>query len=384
MGSDLEQRPTEEYRWWAEVNGRLAAGETLSRGTVREALDRMLGHLEDPSYLVPILGFCAAFTTRGNWKGYTDEEIAGLADGIESLKAFRYPLREDRSLVFVMGSGGDTLKTFNISTGAAMVAAAAGAVAPKVGGPTVTSQTGSARVAEALGFNLKAPQELLMQAIEAYRFAFFRLNEQYPWIEAIEAMRQLPFASAIFTFFSPLRIAVMAGLNPLDACRGVKGLPYPHLEMAGIVRVLAERGYERALMACGLGPTPEISIDELSVVGSTKVCELRGGRIWNYTLVPEDVGLRTHAPSEISPGGSHEENAHHLVGVISGRDRGGRRDAVLLNAAASLYVAGVAEDLRAGVELAARAIDRGQVVELMEAVILKTQGDVGRFRAYLR
>lgn len=384
MGSDLERGPAKEFGWWAEVNGRLAAGEMLSRGTVREALERMLGNINDPSYLAPIVGFCAAFTTRGNWKGYTDEEIAGLAEGIESRKAFRYPLREDRSLVFVMGSGGDTLKTFNISTAAAMVAAAAGAVAPKVGGPTVTSQTGSARVAEALGFNLEAPQELLLQSVEAYRFAFFRLNEQYPWVEAIEAMRQMPFASAIFTFFPPLRIAVMAGLNPLDASRGVKGLPYPHLEMAGIVRVLSERGYERALMACGLGPTPEISIDELSVVGRTKICELRGGQVLNYELVPEDVRLRTHAPAEISPGRTHEENALHLVGVISGRDRGGRRDAVLLNAAANLYVAGVAEDLRAGVEMAARVIDQGRVVELMEAVILKTQGNVELFRAYLR
>ena len=177
MGSDLYKGPAEDYGWWSEVNGRLSAGETLSQRTVREAMEKMLGNIDNPAYLVPILGFCAAFTTRGNWKGYTDEEIAGLAEGIEFQKAFSYSLQGTDSLVFVMGSGGDSLKTFNISTGATMVSAAAGAVTPKVGGPTVTSKTGSARVAEALGFNLAAPRELLIQAIEEHRFAFFRLNE---------------------------------------------------------------------------------------------------------------------------------------------------------------------------------------------------------------
>ena len=175
----------------------------------------------------------------------------------------------------------------------------------------------------------------------------------------------------------------MAGLNPLDATRGVKGIPYPHLELETIVRVLYERGYERVLIPCGFGPTPELSIDEFSVVGKTKVCELREGQIRTYEVTSEDVGLKTHSPDEIAPGRTHEENARHLVAVISGRDRGGKRDAVLFNAAANLYVAGLAEDLRTGVELAAEAIDQGKVIELMEAVIVKTEGDVARFRAHL-
>lgn len=372
--------PLEDFGWWARINSRLSYGETLPRETIKEAVQKWLTYLDDPNYLAPTVGFWAAFSIKGNWKGYTEDEIAGVNDGVEAMKAFHYQLKRDKPIVDISGGGGDTLKTFNISSAASMVAAAAGAISPKPAGKAVTSRTGAADLAVALGFNISAPPEVVSECINEYGFAYQESASQYPFSDAFFRLMGSPFAPTIAIFFTPFRMGIL-GINPFDVKRMVRGVSNPQTEI--VAKSLAKMGCERVLVPCGFGPTSNMMFDEFSVVGKTMVSEIRQGQIKTYEMTPEEVGLKTYPPDEIVQGQTHEENARYLMGVISGRDKGGKRDVVLLNAAAVLYLAEIVEDLRAGVQLAAKTIDEGRVIALLEKVLLKTGGNLDKFKSYI-
>lgn len=370
---------TKGFEWWAEVNSRLTHGEFLSRETVKEAVSTWLNNLGDPNYLAPTVGFWAAFTSRCYWKGYDLDELAGVSDGIEATKNFHYRPGTKGVLVDMTGGGTDTYKTFNISTAASMVAAAAGAISPKQGGPALTSKSGSMDVALAMGFNLMAKKEVYESCIEELGFAYPGLFEQFGWIEPMGRMKPLPFASTIFCFLDPFRRGVI-GINTFDVKRGVRGISLEDTEM--LAKLLDKIGFEWAMVVCGYGPTPDMLMDEFSIIGKTKISELKKGTIKNYEISPEEVGLKIHPPETIAPAETHEENARHLVNSITGKDEA-KRDAVALNAAGMLYLGEVVKDLKEGVRKAMEAIKEGKVVKLIEKVLEKTGGDIERFRSYL-
>jgi len=373
--------PAEDYLWWVEITTKLSKGESLPRGVVKEAAYRWATYISDPDHLAPTTAFWATFSTKGNLRGYTDDEIAGLMDGLEATKSLRFDLDKNLPIVDSMGSGGKTWKTFNISTGASLVASAAGAICLKSGGHAMTSNTGSQDVLQSLGINLCAPKELIYECLNQYRIGFTAVRDSYPWSEYFFFhLRPKPYSAVIFNLMTPFRFGIV-GINPYDVERKLIGFANPQTEM--IARAMAKRDMKWILVPCGFGPNPDILIDEFSVIGKTKVSELRDGRIHTYELNPEDVGLKTHPPESIAQGNSHEENARYLMDVFTGRERGGKRDAILFNAAAMLYLGEVAKDLEEGIGLSAEAIDEGKVVSLIEKVIIKTKGDIEKFRSYL-
>lgn len=373
--------PMEDYPWWMEVTTRLSKGETLPRETIKEAAYKWATYLSDPDCLAPTTAFWATFSTKGNLKGYTDDEIAGLMDGLEATKGMYFDLDRNLPIVDSMGSGGKTWKTFNISTGASLVASAAGAICLKSGGHAMTSNTGSQDVLQTIGINLHVPKEVIYECLHQCGIGFTTIKDSYPWSEYFFfQLRPKPYSPVVFNLMTPFRFGIV-GINPYDVKRKLIGFANPQTEI--IARAMAKRGMKWILVPCGFGPNSDILIDEFSVIGKTKVSELKSGEVYTYELNPEDVGLKTHPPEVIAQGSSHEENARYLMDVFTRRERGGKREAVLFNAAAMLYLGDVAKNLEEGVRLASEALDKGKVVSLIEKVILKTKGDIEKFRSYL-
>src|SRR5436309_13055346 len=273
-------------------------------------------------------------------KGGTVDEIAGFAEAIrEHVLAVR-PQRED--LVDTAGTGGDGAGTFNISTAAALVAAAAGAAVAKHGNRAVSSSSGSADVLEALGFELELPAERIERSIDELGFGFLFAPSHHPAMRHAAPVRRELAARTVFNVLGPLT-------NPAGARAQVVGVYAPEL-VPTIATVLASLGARRAFVVHGAG-----GIDELSPAGPNLVCEVTGGRVRSREIDPLDLGIDRCAPEELG-GGDPAENAETIRRIFTGADGGGR-DAVLLNAAGAIAAGGLARDLAEGVGLAREAVD---------------------------
>src|SRR5919205_4363564 len=249
-------------------------------------------------------------------KGETPDEIAGFAEAIREQATPVRPQRED--LVDTAGTGGDGAATINISTAAALVAAAAGAAVAKHGNRAVASACGSADVLEALGFNLELEPERIAQSIDELGFGFLFAPAHHPGFRHAAPVRRELATRTVFNVLGPLT-------NPAGARAQVVGVYSPEL-VRTIAEVLAQLGARRAFVVHGPG-----GLDELSPAGPNLVCEVVGGAVVSREIDPLDLGIRRSDPRELR-GGLPDENAAALRSVLSGEDRGPRRDAVLLNA----------------------------------------------------
>ena len=275
-------------------------------------------------------------------KGETADEITGCAEAMREHVLPVNPQRDD--LVDTAGTGGDGASTINISTGAAIVAAAAGAGVAKHGNRAVSSASGSADVLEALGFSLEQPPERIAQSIDELGFGFMFAPTHHPAMRHAAPVRRELAARTVFNVLGPLT-------NPAGARAQVIGV-YAKPLVRTIAEVLAQLGARRAFVVHGA-----YGVDELSPAGPNDVCEVVDGEVRARVIDPVELGLERCDPNELR-GGSPTENAEAFREVLAGAN-GGRRDAILLNAAGAIAAAGHAEDLREGLELARKAIDSG-------------------------
>lgn len=331
-----------------EAIRRVVAGEDLSEAEAHAAMGVIMDGGATPAQI-------AAFATALRMKGEAVEEIAGCARAMRE-RAQRIRPRVD-DLVDVVGTGGDQVSTFNVSTTTAFVVAGAGAYVAKHGNRAVSRRSGAADVLEALGVNIQVDARVVAACIEDIGIGFLFAPLYHPAMRHAAGPRREIGIRTVFNILGPLT-------NPAGARRYLVGTYDPALTEV-MARVLAELGARRALVVHGDG------MDELSTLGPTRVCEVASGSVRTYTVDPGELGL---APPPVGAlaGGAPEENARITEAVLRG-EPGPPREIVLLNAAAALLVADLAGDLREGMALAARAIDSGAAYERLEGLRVRTR-----------
>ncbi len=301
----------------------------------------------------------AAFVTALRMKGETVAEIAGFARAMRE-RAHRIAPRAE-TLIDIVGTGGDRLSTFNISTTTAFVVAAAGGYVAKHGNRAVSRLSGAADVLEALGVRIQVPPDAVRQSIEDIGIGFMFAPLYHAAMKHAVAPRKEIGIRTIFNILGPLT-------NPANAGYLVVGTYAPALTEV-MAEVLGEMGARRAMVVHGLD-----GIDEISTLGPTRISELRDGQVRTRELTPEELGLERTTPAAIA-GGGPDANAAITTAVLQG-EAGPPRDIVLANAAAALVTADLATDWQDGIALARRAIDSGAAYEKLEALRAHTKAAV--------
>jgi anthranilate phosphoribosyltransferase len=332
---------------------RLLEGASLARAEAREVMGGIMRGEATPAQI-------GAFLVALRAKGETADEIAGCAEAMREHVVAVRPRRDD--LVDTAGTGGDGAHTLNISTAAALVAAAAGAGVAKHGNRAVSSACGSADVLEALGFRLELAPERIARSIDELGFGFMFAPAHHPAMRHAAPVRRELATRTVFNLLGPLT-------NPAGARAQVIGVFSPEL-VRTIADVVAQLGARRAYVVHGFA-----GIDELSPAGPNLVCEVVDADVRERTIDPAELGIGPCDPDELR-GGAPEENARAIRDVLGGAD-GGRRDAVLLNAAGAIAAAGHATDLREGLERAREAVDSGAASERLEALARFSQDNDG-------
>ena len=336
-----------------EFTRQLAASNALTDGQVRLAVELLVDEA------VPA-ATKAEFLTHLARKGETTEEIAAFARELRARSIQPTLDAELRSaeILDVVGTGGDRLSTFNISTTVALIVAAAGVRVAKHGNRASTSPTGSADVMEALGITFDLGPEEAVRSLREHSFAFFFAPKYHPAFRHIIPARKLCAErgqSTIFNFLGPL-------LNPAQPSAALIGVPRPDL-CEPLARVLQTLGMRRAMVVCGAVPGEGGAVrylDELSPLGPTTIAEFYQERaLVSSVLAPESFPLQPAVLADLR-GGDRVVNAVIVRRVLHGEERGPKRDAVLLNAAAALFVAGRTRTMAEGWDLAAETVDSGK------------------------
>ena len=331
----------------------LAAAHPLADEQIRQSVERLTDEK------VPA-GVKADFLIALAKKGETPGEIAAFARALRD-KSIQPALDAEiraREILDVVGTGGDRLSTFNISTTVALIAAAAGVLVAKHGNRASTSPVGSADVMEALGIPFDLGPEDAVRSLRRHNFAYFFAPKYHPAFRHIVPARKLCAErgqTTIFNFLGPL-------LNPARPTAMLVGVPRPDL-CEPFARVLQSLGIRRAMVVCGAVQNETGALrhlDELSPLGPTTIAEFYQERgLACSTLSPESFPLQAAALADLR-GGDREVNATIIRHILGGEERGPKRDAVLLNAAAALFVADKTRSLIEGWELAAEVIDSGR------------------------
>jgi len=289
-------------------------------------------------------------------KGESVDEVVGFVRGMRDY-AVKLNHHQKR-LVDTAGTGGDGSGTFNISTGAAFVIAGAGVPVAKHGNRAISSRCGSADVLTRLGVNIDAKKEILEDCLAENGITFLFAPSFHPAMKMVGRVRKELGVRTIFNLLGPL-------LNPAGARRQIIGVYSPRLtELLGAA--LQQLGSEHALVFSG-----EDGLDEISLGARTKVTELKDGTLKTYMVSPESFGFSRRPVQEFS-GGGVEENAEILCDLLALKRCDARRDVVLLNAAAGIYVAGVAGSITDGVALARQSLDSGAALGKLSALIEHT------------
>jgi anthranilate phosphoribosyltransferase len=323
----------------------LLEGRSLARSQAHEVMDEIMRGEATQAQI-------GAFLVALRLKGETADEITGCAEAMRGHVLAVHPRRDD--LVDTAGTGGDGASTINISTAAALVAAAAGAGVAKHGNRAVSSASGSADVLEALGFSLEQPVARIEQSIDELGFGFMFAPSHHPAMRHAAPVRRELATRTVFNVLGPLT-------NPAGARAQVIGVYTPSL-VRTIAAVLAQLGARRAFVVHGAH-----GIDELSPAGPNDVCEVVDGDVHERVIDPLELGIQRCDPAELR-GGSPAENAQAIRDVLGGAG-GARRDAILLNAAGAIAAAGRAQDLREGLELAREAIDTGAAATRLDELV---------------
>ena len=320
---------------------RVTDGENLTQEEAREASTLVFEEATEAQI--------GALLTALRAKGETETEIAGFAEGMRDAARTIDPDRD--VLVDTCGTGGDDYDTINVSTTSAIVASGVGVPIAKHGNYSVSSSSGSADVLEEAGVTVDAEPPAVEEAIESKGIGFMLAPVFHPAMKAVIGPRKELGMRSIFNVLGPLT-------NPAGADAQVIGVYDPEL-VPIIAEALAQMDVDRALVVHGSG------LDEIAVHGETTVAEVDGDQIEEYTLTPGNLGLKRH-PIEDIAGGQPAENAEDMRGIIEGDIVGAKRDVILANAGAAIYISGKTETIAEGVERARHGIDSGEAAAKLE------------------
>jgi anthranilate phosphoribosyltransferase len=328
---------------------RLIAGDDLTADEARSAMDRIMSGEATPAQV-------AGFLTALRAKGETADEMAGCAASMRAYVAVVPP--RSRDLLDIVGTGGDGANTFNISTTAALVAAAAGATVAKHGNRAATSRSGSADVLEALGVAIELPHAAVARLVDEVGFGFLYAPSHHPAMRHAGPVRRELGIRTVMNLLGPLANPAGAGAQVIGVARQ---------ELVGVfARVVRRLGTDRTLVVCGVG-----NVDELTPVGPFRLATVEAGSYRTERIDPLDLGVPRCTIDDLE-GGDAEDNAR-IVRSILGGEQGARRDTVLLNASAGLIAARRAGDFLEGIALAAAAIDDGRAAALLDRVVASTR-----------
>ncbi len=296
----------------------------------------------------------SAYLTALSMKGETIEEITGSA---EAMRSHSLKLNTNVATLEIVGTGGDGSNSFNISTTSAMVISAAGVPVTKHGNRAASSRSGAADCLEALGVNLTIEPEKSEKILEEIGICFLFAQKYHTAMKYVGPIRKELGIRTVFNILGPLT-------NPARPSMIVLGV-YEEALLEPMAKVLSNLGISRGMVVFG-----QEKLDEISAAGPTSVCEINDGSFEKYVITPEDMGLTRCNPEDLK-GGTPQDNAEITRRILKG-ELGPKRNAVLMNAGAALYVAGKAESLKAGVELAAATIDSGKAYEQLEKFVKLT------------
>lgn len=301
--------------------------------------------------------FLAALSTKSA-RAETTDEIAGCA---AAMRDHAQKVETGMELFEIVGTGGDNAQSFNISTTSAIVAAAGGVKVAKHGNRAASSQCGTADCLEALGVNIDQSPAKCAELLEKVGMCFFFAQKYHTSMKYVGAIRKELGFRTVFNILGPLT-------NPGSPVFQLLGV-YDGYLAEPLAQVLASLGVRRGMVVYGTD-----KLDEISMSAPTRVCEIRDGWFRSYEITPEDFGFERCAKDDLR-GGTPQENARITLGILQG-EKGHRRDAVLMNAGASLYIAGKAGSMKDGIALAAGLIDSGKAFETLQALIKVSNADV--------
>jgi anthranilate phosphoribosyltransferase len=331
--------------------GAVASGRKLSETEAEQAFDIMMSGNATPSQL-------GAFLMGLRVRGETVEEITGA---VRAMRAKMTRIEAPADAIDTCGTGGDQSGSWNISTGAALVAAAAGVPVAKHGNRAMSSKTGTADVLQALGVNIEADMSLVKKALWEAGICLMLAPRHHSAMRHVGPTRVELGIRTIFNLMGPLS-------NPAGAKRQLIGV-FSRDWIETMATVLGRLGTESAWVVHGSD-----GMDEITTTGPTHVAELKGGKVRLFDVSPEDIGLRRATTADLK-GGDSAANAQALTELLGGR-KSAYRDVVLFNAAAALMLAGKAADLKAGKALAETAIDSGKARAVLAKLVAVTNETV--------
>ncbi len=294
--------------------------------------------------------FLASLSTKSA-RAETTDEIAGCA---AAMREHAQKVETGMEVFEIVGTGGDNAQSFNISTTSALVAAAGGVKIAKHGNRAASSRSGTADCLEALGVNIQQSPERCRELLDEAGMCFLFAQRYHTSMKYVGAIRRELGFRTVFNILGPLT-------NPASPSMQLLGV-YDEYLAEPLAQVLINLGVRRGMVVYGMD-----KLDEISLSAPTKICEFRDGWYKTYTIKPEDFGMTRCQKSDLL-GGTPEENAAITRAVLGG-EKGPKRDAVLLNAGASLYICGKADSMQAGIDLAARLIDSGRALETLDRLI---------------
>lgn len=294
--------------------------------------------------------FLAALSTKSA-RAETTDEIAGCA---AAMREHATKVETDMELFEIVGTGGDNAHSFNISTTSALVCAAGGMKVAKHGNRAASSQCGTADCLEALGVNIEQSPKRCVELLSEVGMCFFFAQKYHTSMRYVGSIRRELGFRTVFNILGPLT-------NPGSPTMQLLGV-YDGYLVEPLARVLISLGVRRGMVVYG-----QDKLDEISMSAPTTVCEIRDGWYRSYVITPEDFGFERCTREDLQ-GGTPEENAKITREILSGK-KGHKRNAVLMNAGASLYIGGKAESMAEGVSLAAKLIDSGKALQTLELLI---------------
>lgn len=294
--------------------------------------------------------FLAALSTKSA-KAETTDEIAGCA---AAMRDHAVKVETGMDIFEIVGTGGDNAHSFNISTTSALVAAAGGMKVAKHGNRAASSKCGTADCLEALGVNIQQSPERCVELLNEAGMCFFFAQKYHTSMKYVGSIRRELGFRTVFNILGPLT-------NPGNPTMQLLGV-YDEYLVEPLAQVLISLGVKRGMVVYG-----QDKLDEISMSAPTTVCEFKDGWFKTYTITPEDFGFTRCTKADLA-GGTPEENANITLAILKG-EKGPKRDAVLMNAGAALYIGGKAESMQEGISLAAELIDSGKALETLRKFI---------------
>lgn len=329
-----------------EILAKLSEGKDLTKDEAMYTQDMILTGQATEAQIACIL-------TALKMKGETLDEITGFAAVLRDKANTISP--DVDNYVDLVGTGGDCTYSFNISTTSAFVVAASGLPVAKHGNRSISSKSGAGDVLEALGVNIAADPDVVKKCVEEVGIGFMFAPHFNPAMKYVGKVRKDLGFRTIFNILGPLS-------NPSRAKAMVVGV-YTSKLTDVIAKAMMNIGVERAFVVSGCD-----NMDEITLTGGTTISEIKDGRVNTFTVTPEQFGFKRCGLDELQ-GDDGTVNAGITKDILSGKEKGAKRDIVLLNAGATLYVGGMADSIQAGIRLAQETIDSGKALKTLEALV---------------